>query len=328
MIKSDKNIDGKSGGIVKAVSEKEKTPFIDRVIRDFQRDYLLYLMIAPMVIWFFIFLYKPMYGLQLGFKEFSAFKGIAGSPWIGFEHFISLFSSDQFIRAITNTLSISGLSLLFGFPMPIIIAIMINEVRSNAYRKGIQTILYLPHFISIVIVAGLVVSFLSPTTGVVNLLLEKLGFDKVYFLTKPEWFRSIFIGSEVWKEAGFNSIIFLAAIMGINPSLYEAAQVDGASRWKMITKITLPCIVPTIAVLLIIRLGGILTVGFEYIILLYQPSTYATADVINTYIYRLGMQGARYDIATAAGIFNAFISLVLVVVANKISRKMTQSGVF
>jgi putative aldouronate transport system permease protein len=312
----------------KCETEAGKRSFFERLSTDVSRDYFLYLMILPMVIWFFVFHYKPMYGLIIAFKDFSAYKGILGSPWVGFEHFVTLFHSDQFIRAIENTLTISGLSLLFGFPMPIIFAIMINEVRSNAYRKGVQTVLYLPHFISIVIVAGLVVSFLSPSTGVVNLVLAKLGFDNVYFLTRPEWFRTIFIGSEVWKEAGFNSIIFLAAIMGINPSLYEAAQVDGASRWKMITKITIPCIMPTIAVLLIIRLGGILTVGFEYIILLYQPSTYATADVVNTYIYRLGMQGARYDVATAAGVFNAVISLFMVLVANRISRKMTNVGIF
>jgi putative aldouronate transport system permease protein len=293
-----------------------------------KRDYMLYLMVAPMVIWFILFQYKPMYGLQIAFKEFSSFKGIAASPWIGFEHFITLFSSSQFINSVLNTLTISLLSLLVSFPVPIILAIMINEIQSKSYRKSVQTIVYLPHFISVVIVAGIVISMLSPATGVVNTLLSMMDIDKVYFLTKPEWFRTIFIGSNIWKEAGFNSIIFLTAIMSINPSLYESAQVDGASRWKMITSITIPCIIPTIAVLLIIRLGNILEVGFEYIILLYQPSTYETSDVISTYIYRMGLQGSRYDIATAAGVFNAVIALVLVLIANRISRKITQTGIF
>lgn len=295
---------------------------------DVRRDQLLYLMLVPVILWMVLFLYKPMYGLQIAFKQYSIFKGAAGSPWIGFDHFVGLFNSEQFIRAIVNTLYISFISLLFGFPMPILLAVMINEVASQGYRKAVQTIVYLPHFISVVIVAGLVVSFLSPATGVVNNIIHMLGFDRVYFLTKPEWFRAIYVSSNIWKEAGFNSIVFLAAIMSINPALYESAQVDGATRWQMITKITIPSIVPTIAVLLVIRLGGILEVGFEYIILLYQPATYETADVISTYIYRLGLQGARYDVATAAGVFNAVVALVLVLVSNKVSRKITRTGVF
>ncbi|MGC3965491.1 MAG: ABC transporter permease subunit [Rhodocyclaceae bacterium] len=301
---------------------------LERLWKDIKRDWLLYAMLLPTIIWFLIFLYKPMIGLQMAFKQYSAWKGIAGSPWIGFDHFVTLFQSEQFIRAIKNTLTLSGLSLLFGFPMPILLALMINEVYSKGYRKAVQTIVYLPHFISIVIVAGLVVTFLSPSTGVVNNMLSWIGLDRVYFLTQPEWFRPIYISSNIWKEAGFDSIVYLAAIMSINPALYESAQVDGATRWQMITRITLPCIVPTIAVLLVIRLGHILEVGFEYIILLYQPTTYETADVISTYIYRLGLQGARYDIATAAGIFNAVVALVIVLFANHMSRRITKTGVF
>lgn len=313
----------------------EKTPFSEKfgkylfdLKNDVRRDMVLYLMLLPVIVWFILFHYLPIGGLQIAFKKYSLFKGIEGSPWVGFEHFITLFKSDAFIRAIGNTLMISFYSILFSFPMPILLAIMINEIQSKGYRKTVQTIVYLPHFISVVIVAGLVVSFLSPSSGVVNNIMAYFGLERVYFLTEPQWFRTIFIGSNIWKEAGFNSIVFLASIMSINPALYESAQVDGASRWQMITKITLPSIVPTIAVLLVIRLGNVLEVGFEYIILLYQPTTYETADVISTYIYRLGMQGARYDVATAAGVFNAMVALVLVLVANKISRKVTRTGVF
>ena len=297
-------------------------------LSDVKRDYMLYIMLIPAICWMIFFMYKPMWGLQIAFKQFSVFKGAAASPWVGFEHFVSLFTSDSFIRAIYNTIYISFVSLLVGFPMPIILAVMINEVQSQGYRKAVQTIVYLPHFISVVIVAGLVVSFLSPATGVVNNVLAFFGVERIYFLTKPEWFVPIYVSSNIWKEAGFNSIVFLAAIMSINPALYESAQVDGATRVQMITKITIPSIIPTIAVLLVIRLGGILEVGFEYIILLYQPTTYETADVISTYIYRLGLQGARYDIATAAGVFNALVALLLVLASNKISRKITRTGVF
>ncbi len=295
---------------------------------DLKRDWLLYAMLAPALIWFIVFLYAPMGGLTLAFKQFSPFKGIAASPWIGLEHFQTLFESEAFWRALRNTLVISGLSLLISFPVPIVLALMINEVRSKRLRQTVQTLVYLPHFISAVIVAGIVVAMLSPTAGVVNNALAALGLEREYFLTRPEWFRTIFIASNVWKEAGFDSIVYLAAIMGISPTLYESAQVDGASRWQMITRITLPAIVPTIAVLLVIRLGGILDVGYETIILLYQPSTYETADVINTWIYRQGLQNAKYDLATAAGVFNALVALVLVLVANAVSRRLTKTGVF
>ena len=297
-------------------------------MQSLRRDWMLYAMLAPALIWFAVFLYQPLYGLQIAFKQFSAFKGIEGSPWIGFEHFVTLFESDQFRSAIWNTLVISFYSLIIAAPIPILLALMINEVQSKGIRKAIQTSVYLPHFISIVVVAGIVVALLSPTTGLVNNALAALGFDRTYFLTRPEWFRTIFIGSNIWKEAGFDSIIYLAAIMGINPALYESAQIDGATRWQMIWRITLPSIIPTIAVLMVIKLGNVLEVGYEYIVLLYQPTTYETADVIATYIYRLGLQGAKYDLAAAAGIFNAVVALVLVLAANKISRKITRTGVF
>ena len=296
--------------------------------RDLRRDWQIYLLLAPMAIWFAMFLYKPMYGLQIAFKRYSLYKGIAASEWVGFDHFINLFDNDFFLRAIENTFLISFYSLLFAFPLPIILALMFNELRSEMFKRGAQTITYLPHFISVVIVAGIVINFLSPTTGVLNFMLEQLGFEKVYFLAKPEYFRPIFIGSNMWKEAGFESIVYLAAIAGVSPTLYESAKVDGASRFQMIYKITLPCILPTILIMLIIRIGNLVEVGFEYIILLYQPSTYETADVISTFIYRSGLQGAKYDYATAAGLFNAVIAFTLVYTANRISRRFSKSSLW
>ncbi len=315
-------------GLAPKAGNTDKVFANETVMQSLRRDWMLYAMLAPALIWFLVFLYQPLWGLQIAFKQFSAFKGIEASPWIGFTHFVTLYESDQFRSAVWNTLVISFYSLIIAAPIPILLALMINEVQSKGIRKAVQTSIYLPHFISVVVVAGIVVALLSPTTGLVNNALSALGFDRTYFLTRPEWFRTIFIGSGIWKEAGFDSIIYLAAIMGINPALYESAQIDGATRWQMIWRITLPSILPTIAVLMVIKLGHILEVGYEFIILLYQPTTYATGDVVSTYIYRLGLQGAKYDLAAAAGIFNAVVALVLVLGANKLSRKITRTGVF
>ncbi|MDB5586158.1 MAG: sugar transporter, rane spanning protein [Devosia sp.] len=295
---------------------------------DLKRDWQLYLLLAPMVIWFVLFLYKPMDGLQIAFKDFSIFRGVAASPWVGFAHFQELFNNGLFIRAFFNTIIISSIGLIFAFPVPIILALMFNEVQSAVARRWAQTVVYLPHFISVVIVAGIVINFLSPSTGVINILLKWVGLEPIYFLTQPEWFRTIFIGSSVWKEAGFESIVYLAAIAGVSPTLYESARVDGASRWQMMWRITLPCILPTIIIMLIIRIGNLVEVGFEYIILLYQPSTYETADVVSTFIYRTGLQGTQYDLATAAGLFNAVIAFVLVYSANRISRKLSSTSLW
>lgn len=295
---------------------------------DLRRDWQLYLLLAPMMIWFLVFLYKPMHGLQIAFKDFSIFRGIEESPWVGFEHFGALFADALFIRAFWNTISISFLGLIFAFPVPILLALMFNEVQNALAKRWAQTVVYLPHFISVVIVAGIVINFLSPSTGIVNNVLGWIGIAPIYFLTQPEWFRPVFIGSSIWKEAGFESIVYLAAIAGVSPTLYESARVDGASRWQMVWRITLPCILPTIIIMLIIRIGNLVEVGFEYIILLYRPSTYQTADVVSTFIYRTGLQGTQYDLATAAGLFNAVIAFVLVYTANRISRKVSSTSLW
>ncbi|MCS4244189.1 putative aldouronate transport system permease protein [Rhizobium sp. BIGb0125] len=298
------------------------------VWHDLRRDWQLYLLLAPMAIWFALFLYKPMYGLIIAFQDFSIFRGIEKSPFVGFANFIELFQNDMFVRAFWNTITISGLGLIFAFPVPIILALMFNEVQSEIGKRWAQTVVYLPHFISVVIVAGIVINFLSPSIGIVNLFLKGIGLEPIYFLTQPEWFRPVFIGSSVWKESGFESIVYLAAIAGVSPTLYESARVDGASRWQMMWRITLPCILPTIIIMLIIRIGNLVEVGFEYIILLYRPSTYETADVVSTFIYRTGLQGTQYDLATAAGLFNAVIAFVLVYSANRISRRVSSTSLW
>ncbi|USD63185.1 sugar ABC transporter permease [Vibrio sp. SCSIO 43140] len=323
------NLHQNSGETLKSSTPQSKLQKKTKwLINHFKNEWQLYVLLAPTVIWFLVFLYKPMYGLQIAFKDYSVFRGITESPWVGFEHFVTLFENDQFLRAIRNTVMISGASLIFGFPVPIILALMFNEILNAKFKRTAQTIVYLPHFISAVIIAGIVITAFSPSTGVVNLFLNALGYDSVYFLTKPEWFRSIFVGTGIWQEAGFSSIVFLAAIAGVNPSLYESAVVDGASRWQMMWKITLPCILPTIIIMLIIRIGNILEVGFEMIIMLYQPATYETADVISTFIYRQGIQAAQYDLAAAAGLFNAVIAFILVMTANKISRRVSSTSLW
>lgn len=299
-----------------------------RVMKHLRRDWQIYVMLLPTVIWLMLFLYKPMYGLQIAFKDYSVFRGIADSPWIGWTHFETLFANDQFYRAIRNTIAISLYSLLFGFPVPILLALMFNEVLNQTYKKTAQTIVYLPHFISSVIIAGIVITSFSPSSGIVNTVLEWLGFEPIYFLTRSEWFRPIFIGTTIWQEAGFQSIVYLAAIAGVSPTLYESAVVDGASRWQMMWKITLPSILPTIIIMLIIRIGNMLEVSFEMIILLYQPATYETADVINTYIYRQGLQGGQYDLAAAAGLFNAVVAFTLVISANAIARRYSRTSLW
>lgn len=301
----------------------EPTRFV-KIVDHLKQDWQLYLLLAPTIIWLVLFLYKPMYGLQVAFKDYSVFRGIAASPWVGWEHFETLFGSDQFLRALRNTVYISFMSLFFGFPVPIILALMFNEIYQQWFKKTAQTIVYLPHFISSVIIAGIVITAFSPSAGIVNTILTWIGIEPIYFLTKPEWFRPIFIGTTIWQEAGFQSIVYLAAIAGVSPTLYESAVVDGASRWQMMWKITLPSIMTTIIIMLIIRIGNLLEVSFEMIILLYQPATYETADVINTLIYRQGIQGGQYDFAAAAGLFNAVVAFVLVTTANAISKRYSR----
>ena len=301
---------------------------MERITDHLKREWQLYVMLLPLIIWLLVFLYKPMYGLQVAFKDYSIFKGVANSPWIGFEHFETLFGNDQFIRAIRNTVIISFWSLVIGFPVPILLALMFNEIINATFKKWSQTIVYLPHFISSVIIAGIVITAFSPSAGIVNTFLGWFGVDPIYFLTKAEWFRPIFIGTGIWQEAGFQSIVYLAAIAGVSPTLYESAVVDGASRWQMMWKITIPSIMTTIIIMLIIRIGNILEVSFEMIILLYQPATYETADVVNTFIYRQGLQAGQYDFAAAAGLFNAVIAFVLVITANTLSKRYSRTSLW
>lgn len=312
-----------------------KAPFsyrsnrLNKGIKNIFKHWQLYVIMIPAILFYIFFMYKPMWGLQIAFKDFKIFAGMDKSPWVGFKHFSAFLSSPYFGRNLKNTLLINFYGLLFGFPIPILLALMLNEVKNLYFKKTIQTLTYLPHFISIVVIAGIVVNFLSPTNGLVNILIEKLGGEKVHFLIKKEYFRTIFITMNIWKEAGFNAIVYLAALSGIDPNLYEAAYVDGANKFKRIWHVTIPGIMPTIVVLLVLKIGGMLSVGYEAIILLYQPATYETADVISTYVYRMGLgEHAQYSYAAAVGLFNAVVSVILVMFANKVSKKLSGTSLW
>ena len=298
------------------------------ILKHIPNEYDLYLMLIPMLLFYLIFSYKPMMSLIIAFKDYSPFLGPWESEWVGLEHFKTFLTSPYAFRTIRNTLMISFATLLFSFPAPIILALIINEVRNARFKKLVQTVTYIPHFISIVVICGMVNSFLSPTSGVINKLIEFFGGDSVYFMSKPELFIPIYILTNIWRNTGYNAIVYIAALTAIPDDLYEAARVDGAGRWKQLCHVTLPGIIPTIVVMLLVQLGKILNVGYEMIILLYNPSTYETADVINTYVYRTGILEGRYDYATAIGLLNSVVALILVLAANRLSRKLTETGLW
>ncbi|RAV12457.1 ABC transporter permease [Paenibacillus contaminans] len=294
------------------------------MLAKWKKDKYIWLLLSPVLVYYAVFHYAPMYGVIIAFKEYSPVKGIWGSPWVGLEWFQEFFNSVYFGRLLLNTLKLSLYGILWGFPVPILFALLLNELKQGMFKKVVQTVSYLPHFISIVVICGLVVSFVSPTTGIVNELLKQFGFAPIHFLAEPEWFRTVYIGSGIWQSFGWNSIIFIAAIASINPELYEAAVTDGASRWEKMRYITLPGIFPTIMILLMLNFGSLLSVGFEKIILLYNPSTYETADVISTYVYRKGLLDSDFSFAAAVSLFNSVINFMLLVLFNRLSRKVTE----
>jgi putative aldouronate transport system permease protein len=292
------------------------------------KNWQLYVLIAPVLAYFFIFEYWPMYGVQIAFKNFLAVKGIWGSPWVGFKHFERFFDSYYFWRLIRNTLGIGVYQLVVGFPIPIALALMINEARSKSFRRFVQTITYAPHFLSTVVIVGIILIFLSPQTGLVNHAIEKLGGQPVSFLTEPAWFKSIYVLSGVWQSMGWSSIIYLAALSGIDPHLHEAAQVDGATRLQRIWHINVPGIMPTIMILLILHTGAILGVGFEKVYLMQNDLNMEASDVISTHVYRTGIVGAQYSYSSAVGLFNSVVNFIMLISVNAAAKKMKQTSLW
>ncbi|AVQ18401.1 ABC transporter permease [Fusobacterium mortiferum] len=295
----------------------------------FNRDQkMLYLILLPFIIWYAVFMFKPMYGMVIAFKDYSLFRGISGSEWVGLKNFKDFLTSPEFYVTLKNTLMLNVYSLLLEFPFAILLALMLNEVKNKYFKTIVQTASFIPYFIAIVVATGITVNILSPSTGVVNVFLEKLGFERVYFLAKPEFFRGIFTGLNMWKTAGFNAVIYLAALTAVDEQLYEAAKIDGANKFQQLRHITIPAIIPTIVVMLVLKVGSMLNVAFETVLLLYQPATYETADVISTYVYRTGMLMQDFGLATAVGLFNAVVGFILVYSANRWSKKVTQSSLW
>lgn len=311
---------------ISAVGVKKKSSdvtFIYRLRKDIIRNKQLYILAIPIVLFYVLFHFKPMYGAIIAFKDFSPVKGITGSDWVGFKHFEYFFSSIYFGRVLKNTLTISISSLLFGFPAPIILALLINELKSKVLSRTVQTITYMPHFISMVVICGMIKQFTSDS-GFITVMLSNIGITQENLLSNPDLFVPIYVFSGIWQQVGWGSIIYLAALSGIDQELYEAAKIDGAGKFKQLVHITIPCLIPTIIILFILRTGTILSVGHEKIILLYNPATYETADVISSYVYRQGLLNSDWSYSTAVGLFNSTINFILVVIVNRISKKTSE----
>ena len=288
----------------------------------------LTLLLLPAILYFAIFMYGPLYGLQIAFKDYAFMKGIWGSPWVGLEHFQHLLELDSFKEVFRNTIVISLYKFIFGFPAPIIFAVLLNELRHLLFKRVVQTISYFPYFVSWVILAGIFTQFLSPSIGPINIVLKALGLDPIYFLADPQWFRSVLVVTDIWKELGWGTIIYLAALAGINPELYEVATVDGANRFQRIRYVTIPGLVPVITIMLVLTLGKLINDDFDQVFNLYNPAVYSVGDVLSTYTYRHGLVNMEYSFATAVGLFKNIISLVMVLGANAIARRLNDYGLW
>ncbi|WP_144932953.1 sugar ABC transporter permease [Paenibacillus sp. 32O-W] len=295
---------------------------------DIRKDWDLYVALIPGILFLLLFKYTPMYGIIIAFKDFNIFTGFAESPWVGMDNFKRLFTSPDFVNVFKNTLIISLYKIVFLFPLPIIVAILMNELKNMIFKRTIQTIVYLPHFLSWVIVSGLFIDLLSTNGGLINRMIVALGGEPIAFFLDHTIFRSVLITSAGWKELGWSTIVYLAALSGIDPQLYEAARIDGANKFKQILYITLPGLTPIILLMFILRLGSILEAGTEQILVMYNPNVYNVADVIGTYVYRVGLGEQDYSFSTAVGLFDSVIGFILIITGNYLSRKYLQRGIW
>lgn len=313
---------------VLVTQQKTSLPFSLRLKKAFLRDWQLYLLVLPAVLYIFIFHYLPMYGVQIAFKDFRAVDGIMGSAWVGLKHFERFFSSEQFLRILGNTLKLSFGQLIVGFPMPIILALVLNQMRSKKFKKVIQTVTYAPHFISIVVLVGMMQVMLSPRTGVVTHLLGSFGVQPINYFADGKYFMPLYILSGVWQGMGWGSIIYLAALSSVSPELYEAAKVDGCSRWKLIWHIDIPSIIPTMVIMLILNVGQIMSVGFDKAYLMQNTGNVQSAEIISTYVYKVGLLNSQFSYSAAIGLFNSVVNIVLLVSVNTISKKLAGSSLW
>lgn len=299
----------------------------NKIVKDFKKNKMKYLFVIPVLIYLALFAYKPMAGIIIAFKKYRPALGIDGSPWVGFDNFIRFFENPDFWRVLRNTFTISALSLVFLFPAGIILALLLNEVKVSWFKRTVQTISYIPHFVALVVVCGMVSKFCQ-SDGVINDIIVFFGGERSNLLLKSEFFYPVHILSGIWQEMGWNSIIFLAALSSIDQEQYEAAKIDGAGRLQQLWYITLPGLMPTISMMFILRMGSVLSVGADKVLLLYNEMTYSVADVISTYVYRMGLINADFSYSTAVGLFNSVVNVIFLLAANKLSKKMGQSGLF
>ena len=302
---------------------------IGNLQKSVKRNKYLLLIFLPGLLFFIVFEYLPMFGVIVAFQDFSVHKGVFGSKWVGLEHFITFFKSPYFFRLLRNTILINLYGLVFMFPIPIVLALLLNELRNTKFKKLVQTLTFLPYMISTTVIISILVSLLSPTTGVINTLIQRVfGIEKIYFLGEPQYFRSLYVFTEIWQKTGYQAVIFIAALASIDSQLYEACIVDGGGRFRQLWHITLPGISTTIVLLLIINIGKLLNVGAEKVILMYNPLIYETADVFKSYVYRIGVMGANFSIGAAVDFFNNTVGILLLVIANYISRRVTESSLW
>ena len=304
-----------------------KGPDLRQLIRTLGREKYLHAMMLLPMLYFLVFYYAPMYGITLAFKDFDFAKGIMGSPWVGLRYFREFFADPYSYKLIVNTLVLRTLYLTIAFPIPVILAILLNEIRHERFKRFVQSASYLPHFISLVVVSGMIIQFLS-MDGFVNQIIKSMGGKAYPWMLDPKWFRPIWLVSIIWQETGWASIIFLAALTAINPELYEAALVDGANRWQRLIYITLPGIAPTVTIMFLLNVGRMLTVDYQRILLIYTGATYEVADVLGTYVYRRGILAADFSYATAVGVFQAAVGLVFLVGANTIAKRIGETSLF
>ncbi len=312
---------------MKANKKNEQPGFMVRIGKELRMNKYIYLMLLPVIVYLIILNYIPMYGVIIAFKDFKPRLGIMGSPWVGMKYFKEFISSIFFGRTLRNTVILSGLNLVFGFSAPIIFAVLLNEVRNIHFKKTIQTITYLPHFITTVIIASLILVFTN-SDGFITQIVNGITGHTGSLIGDKNYFRGIYVISEVWQGFGWGSIVYLAAISGINPELYEAARIDGANKFRQIWNVTLPGIMPTIVIMFIMAVGGLMSIGWEKAFLLQSPVTYETSDIISTFVYRKGFEEMNYSYSTAVGLFNSVINLILLAGANKISQKMNDTSLW
>lgn len=293
-----------------------------------KKEWQLFLMCAVPAVYFIVFHYMPMYGVQIAFKDFYASKGIWGSDWVGLKYFRRFFDSYQFWPLIKNTLSLSFLQILVGFPVPIVLAILLNQMQNDRFKRFVQTVTYCPHFISIVVLSGMLYIFLSPRTGLINNVISFFGGEKIFFLGEPSWFRPVFVLSGIWQNAGWNAIIYIAALGGISTDLYEAARMDGANKWQLIRHIDIPGIMPTVTMMLIMEMGKVMNIGFQKAYLLQNGLNISASEIIPTYIYKIGLIDAQYSYSAAISLFNNIINIILLVSVNKIAQKTSENSLW